>query len=253
MASPQRIVWIDLETTGLNADTDIILEIAVVITDDLGRNEVDAQGLQLVIHADKVVLDGMVPACIQMHRESGLTDACIASSNTKEGVVNQVMAYIRRWVPYKHTAYLGGSSIHFDRAFLARHMPEIVSYLKYQQLDVTSIMIATKALYQGQRQPPRAVNTKHRHVVHAMNDIRDTIACLKYYLTTFFRPPGDVMNAGNSLIRSETMPTLQASGSSVGQSGTAERHEPGGVVRRVNSGAHNTKPYDAPPTKKGED
>ncbi|KAI0282820.1 ribonuclease H-like protein [Russula aff. rugulosa BPL654] len=179
------IVWIDCEMTGLDYKTDRILEIAVIITN--GNLEVVDDGLEFVIHAEKAVLDNMNDWCITHHKASGLTDACLKSKHTTVSVQEEIMKYIKKWIPLRRTAMLAGNSVHADRVFLAREMPEIVDWLHYRIVDVSSIKELHRRWY-PRRPLPDCVfrrDTKHR----ALDDIRGSIEELKWYREYIFVPP----------------------------------------------------------------
>ncbi|KAI0653982.1 ribonuclease H-like domain-containing protein [Cubamyces menziesii] len=133
------LVWIDCEMTGLDPRTDKILEIAVLITN--GELEIVDEGIEYVIRTDKEVLDGMNEWCQKTHGSSGLTEACLESPYTKEFVQQQVLSYIKKWIPKERTGVLAGNSVHMDRAFLVGEMPDIVDWLHYRIVDVSSIKV----------------------------------------------------------------------------------------------------------------
>jgi len=171
--------------TGLNYQTDRILEIAVLITN--GNLDVVDDGLQYVIHAEKSVLDNMNEWCIQHHKASGLTAACLASKDTTASVQKEVMKYIKKWVPKQRTAMLAGNSVHADRAFLAREMPEVVDWLHYRIVDVSSIKELHRRWYPRRPLPVCVLNRDSKH--RALDDIRGSLEELKWYRQNIFVPP----------------------------------------------------------------
>ncbi|KAF8504766.1 ribonuclease H-like protein [Russula emetica] len=179
------LVWIDCEMTGLDYKSDRILEIAVIITN--GNLEVVDDGLEFVIHAEKAVLDNMNDWCIEHHKASGLTDACLRSKHTTVSVQEEIVKYLKKWIPLRRTAMLAGNSVHADRAFLAREMPEIVDWLHYRIVDVSSIKELHRRWYPRRPLPDRIFrrDTKHR----ALDDIRGSIEELKWYREYVFVPP----------------------------------------------------------------
>lgn len=179
------LVWIDCEMTGLDYNTDRILEIAVIITN--GNLEAVDDGLEFVIHAEKAVLDNMNDWCIQHHKTSGLTDACLRSKHTTISVQEEIMKYLKKWIPLRRTAMLAGNSVHADRVFLAREMPEIVDWLHYRIVDVSSIKELHRRWYPRRPLPDRVFrrDTKHR----ALDDIQGSIEELKWYREYVFVPP----------------------------------------------------------------
>ncbi|KAF8622716.1 hypothetical protein AX15_006807 [Amanita polypyramis BW_CC] len=126
------LVWIDCEMTGLDPSKDKLLEIAVIITNgDLERLD---DGVNLVIHQEKEILDNMNPWCINQHGSTGLTQACLESPHTVESAASQVLSYIKQRVPEERVAHLAGNSVHQDRLFLMQEMPEVVKWLHYRCL-----------------------------------------------------------------------------------------------------------------------
>ena len=183
--SAGHLVWIDCEMTGLDIVKDKLIEIAVVVTDS-ELNVLDP-GLDLIISADDADLDGMNEVVVEMHRKSGLTDAVRASTLTVAEAEQQVLAYIKRWVPERRTAPLCGNSIGTDRGFLARDMPELDDHLHYRMVDVSSIKELARRWFPRVyfAQPPKGL--AHR----ALADIIESVRELAYYRRTLFVPaPG---------------------------------------------------------------
>ncbi|EMD33121.1 hypothetical protein CERSUDRAFT_87446 [Gelatoporia subvermispora B] len=133
------LVWIDCEMTGLNPETDKILEIAVLITN--GNLELVDNGLEFIIRTEKEALDRMDEWCTSQHGKSGLTQACLTSSHTTDEVAQEVLSYIKKWIPQERTGVLAGNTVHMDKAFLEKEMPEIVKWLHYRLVDVSSIKV----------------------------------------------------------------------------------------------------------------
>ncbi|KAI9508554.1 ribonuclease H-like protein [Russula earlei] len=179
------LVWIDCEMTGLDYNTDRIIEIAVIITN--GNLDIVDDGLEFVIRTEKAVLDNMGEWCQQHHNSSGLTAACLESMHTTSSVQEEIVKYIKKWVPKQRTAMLAGNSVHADRVFLAREMPEIVDWLHYRIVDVSSIKELHRRWYPRRPLPDRVFKreTKHR----ALDDIRGSIEELKWYRENIFISP----------------------------------------------------------------
>ena len=180
-----RIVWIDCEMTGLDTSSDALVEIAALVTDS--ELNVLGDGIDIVIHAADAALDAMVPVVRDMHASSGLTEEIRESTVTVAEAEEQVLAYIREWVPVAGSAPLAGNSIGTDRGFLARDMPELNAYLHYRMIDVSSIKELSRRwyprIYFGQ--PEKGMS--HR----ALADIKESIRELRYYRATAFVPqPG---------------------------------------------------------------
>ena len=180
-----RIVWIDCEMTGLDTTSDLLVEIAALVTDS--ELNVLGDGVGIVIHAPDDALDSMVPVVRDMHAASGLTEEIRKSTVTVAEAEKAVLDYVRQWVPVAGSAPLAGNSIGTDRGFLARDMPELNSYLHYRMIDVSSVKELCRRwyprIYFGQ--PEKGMS--HR----ALADIQDSIRELQYYRATAFVPqPG---------------------------------------------------------------
>jgi oligoribonuclease len=200
-----RLVWIDCEMTGLDLGRDALIEVAALVTDsDLN---ILGEGVDVVIHADDALLDGMVAVVRDMHAKSGLTDEVRRATVTVAEAERMVLDYIRQHVPEPRTAPLCGNSIATDRGFLTRDMPELDEYLHYRMVDVSSLKELTRRwyprVYFGQPQKGLA----HR----ALADIQESIRELEYYRRTVFVPlPGpDVDEAkavGAALVANDVAP-----------------------------------------------
>lgn len=173
------LVWIDCEMTGLDHKKDKIIEIAVLITD--GNLQVVDEGIDYVVRTEKSILTGMDEWCTKTHGESGLTQACLTSQWTHDVVRQKVLSYIQKWVPY-NTGVLAGSSVHVDRLFLLEQMPEVINWLRYRIVDVSSVKELSHRWYPGLRD--RQHETTHR----ALDDIKSSIEELKRYRTLIFNP-----------------------------------------------------------------
>lgn len=171
--------------TGLNLESDRLIEIAALVTDaDLN---ILGDGIDVVIHADDESLGGMVEVVTQMHTRSGLINEVRASAIDVPTAEQMVMDYIRTYVKQAKTAPLAGNSIATDRGFIARDMPALDNYLHYRMIDVSSIKELCRRwyprIYYGQ--PDKGL--AHR----ALADIHESIQELKYYRHTAFVPqPG---------------------------------------------------------------
>ena len=180
-----KLVWIDCEMTGLELATDKLIEIAVLVTDS-ELNILDA-GIDLVIHADNEALAGMPEVVQKMHAHSGLTEEVRAATLTLADAEQQVLAYIKRFVPEARTAPLCGNSIATDRGFLTRDMPELDAHLHYRMIDVSSIKELSRRWY-----PRIYFGQPEKGLAHrALADITESIRELIYYRRTAFVPqPG---------------------------------------------------------------
>ncbi|MBO0850570.1 MAG: oligoribonuclease [Pseudonocardia sp.] len=178
-----RLVWIDCEMTGLDIGSDVLIEIAALVTDSELR--VLGDGVDIVIHADEPKLADMEPVVREMHERSGLTEAVRASTVTLAEAERTVLDYVRKFVPEPRTAPLAGNSIATDRMFLARDMPELDGYLHYRMVDVSSIKELCRRWY------PRVYYAKpEKGLAHrALADIEESLRELLYYRGTAFVPP----------------------------------------------------------------
>jgi oligoribonuclease len=184
-SATNNLVWIDCEMTGLDLASDKLIEVAVVVTDSQ-LNVLDP-GLDMIIHAEDSDLAGMADVVTEMHARSGLTEEVRTSTVTLEEASEQVLAYVKRFVPERRTAPLCGNSIGTDRGFLARDMPELDDHLHYRMIDVSSIKELARRWFPRVyfAQPPKGLT--HR----ALADILESIRELAYYRQTLFVPePG---------------------------------------------------------------
>jgi oligoribonuclease len=171
--------------TGLDLVKDKLIEVAVLITDS-ELNVLDP-GLDLIIGADDADLDDMNDVVRDMHAKSGLTDQVRASTLTVAEAEQQLLAYIKRWVPERRTAPLCGNSIGTDRGFLSRDMPELDDHLHYRMVDVSSVKELARRWFPRVYFAQPAKGLAHR----ALADIIESVRELAYYRRTLFVPaPG---------------------------------------------------------------
>jgi oligoribonuclease len=171
--SENNLVWIDLEMTGLDPQGDQIIEIASVITDSQ-LNEL-AEGPVLAIHQPDEVLDAMDEWNTRQHGGSGLTERVRNSAVDTAAAEAATLAFLEQWVP-KGASPICGNSICQDRRFMARLMPSLEAYFHYRNLDVSSL----KEL--ARRWAPEVYKGFSKDSSHlALDDIRDSIAELRYY------------------------------------------------------------------------
>ena len=175
------LVWMDLEMTGLDHTTDVIVEIATIVTDD--DLNVLAEGPDLVVHQTDEVLARMDPFVVEMHTRSGLLEAIRASTITLEDAGAATLAFIREHAPEPKSVPLCGNSIGTDRRFLAAYLPAIEDHLHYRSIDVSSIKELVKRWYPKVSRPQKT--GQHR----ALDDIRDSIDELRFYRERVFVPP----------------------------------------------------------------
>ncbi|RBY75729.1 oligoribonuclease [Geodermatophilus sp. TF02-6] len=178
--SAGHLVWIDCEMTGLDLTRDKLIEVAVLVTDS--ELTVLDPGLDLVISADDADLDAMVDVVTEMHARSGLTAAVRASTLTVAEAEEQLLAYVKRFVPDRRTAPLCGNSIGTDRGFLARDMPELDDHLHYRMIDVSSIKELARRWFPRVYFAQPVKGLAHR----ALADIIESVRELTYYRQTLF-------------------------------------------------------------------
>lgn len=175
-----RLIWIDLEMTGLDTDHDHIIEIATIVTDD--DLNVLAEGPVIAIHQPDQVLNAMDEWNTRQHGLSGLTDRVRRSNISTREAEQQTLEFLKKWVNAK-VSPMCGNSICQDRRFLHRLMPELEQYFHYRNLDVSSVKELAK------RWRPEIMAGLKKEASHlALDDIRDSIRELKYYREYFFLP-----------------------------------------------------------------
>jgi oligoribonuclease len=179
----EPLVWIDCEMTGLDPQVDVLVEIAVVVTDS--ELTLLDDGLDILIATDPAKLDGMVDVVREMHTASGLLDAIASATTTLEEAEQQVLDYVQRFVPERRKAPLCGNSIATDRTFITRYMPRLDEHLHYRMVDVSSIKELARRWYPRAYFNSPAKNGGHR----ALADIVDSITELRYYRAAVFVPP----------------------------------------------------------------
>ena len=171
----------DLEMTGLDPAACRIVEVASLITDD--QLEIVAEGPDVVVGCPPETLAAMDEVVVTMHRASGLLAAIESSSTTLEEAGRQTLDFIKRHVPEPRTVPLCGNSIGTDRRFLAAHLPDIENWLHYRSIDVSTVKELCRRWYPAQYEAAPEKKGAHR----ALDDIRESIAELRYYRSTIFR------------------------------------------------------------------
>jgi oligoribonuclease len=177
------LVWMDLEMTGLDSRTDVIVEIATLVTDD--DLNIVAEGPDLVVFQPESALAGMDQVVVDMHTSSGLLDQIRSSTLSLEDAGAATLAFIKEHVPTARTVPLCGNSIGMDRRFLAAYLPEIEEWLHYRSIDVSTLKELSRRWYPDALSGAPRKATSHR----AMDDIRESVAELAYWRSTVFRPP----------------------------------------------------------------
>lgn len=177
--SSDRLVWIDCEMTGLDLNTDELVEIAVVVT-DFDLNILDP-GLDIVIKPDSSALENMGDFVRNMHTSSGLIEEIPNGVSVAEAEY-QVIEYLLRFIPEDQRAPLAGNSIGTDRAFLSRYMPRLDKQLHYRNVDVSSIKELAHRWFPRAYFNAPAKDGGHR----ALADILESIRELAYYRKSVF-------------------------------------------------------------------
>jgi oligoribonuclease len=184
MNIPEYLVWIDCEMTGLNPDTECLVEIAAVIT-DTELNVMD-EGIDLVIKPRAGTIEAMGDYVRKMHTDSGLINE-FEDGLELEDAETQVLEYIKKYIPTAKTTPLAGNTISTDRLFITKYMPKLDDHLHYRNIDVSTIKELAKRWYpRAYFQAPKK-DGGHR----ALADILESIEELKYYRqSVFVESPG---------------------------------------------------------------
>ncbi len=174
-----RLVWMDLEMSGLDPETNRILEAAILVTD--GQLEIIAEGPELVIHQPDALLDGMDEWNTKHHGQSGLTARVRASTVTEADAQAQLVAFVAAHVPARG-APLAGTSIHQDRVFVQRYLPALAAHLHYRNVDVSTVKELVRRWYPQAYEARPTKKGTHR----ALDDIRESVEELRYYRKVCF-------------------------------------------------------------------
>lgn len=178
------LVWIDLEMSGLEIEKDRILEIACIVTD--GRLEKMVEGPDIVISQPEEVLEGMGEWCREHHAASGLTESVRASTVTEAQAEQEVLEFVR-----KHTRgnngqpLLAGNSVYVDLKFMKKYMPTLAAEFSHVLVDVSSIRALCVRWYPREAEKQPSKKQQHR----SLEDIKESIAELKYLRRTIFKQP----------------------------------------------------------------
>ncbi len=168
-----NLIWIDMEMSGLNPDTDKVLEVAIVVTDS--QLNTVAEAPVLVVHQSDALLDGMDDWNRSTHAKSGLVERVKASRLSESEVESQMVAFLSQHVPPRISP-MCGNSVHQDRRFLSRYLPALEAYFLYRNLDVSTLKELAK------RWKPGIMAGLVKHGKHeALADIHESIEELKYY------------------------------------------------------------------------
>ena len=174
-----NLVWVDMEMTGLDPDNDRIIEIAVIVTD--AQLNVVAEGPVFAIHQSDETLDKMDAWNKGTHGKSGLIDRVKASTVDEAQAEEQLIAFLKQYVPANKSP-MCGNSICQDRRFMARGMPKLEAFFHYRNLDVSTLKELCR------RWKPELASGFKKHQKHtALADITESIEELKYYREHFIK------------------------------------------------------------------
>lgn len=175
-----RLVWVDMEMSGLQPETDRILEIAMIVTD--GDLNIVAEGPVLVVHQEDAVLDRMDAWNKGTHGKSGLIDKVKTSTLTEADVEAACLAFLKQHVK-SSISPMCGNTIHQDRRFMNRYMPKLEAYFHYRNIDVSTIKELCKRW-----QPEIAKGFSKQQAHTALADIIESVEELRYYREKLFIP-----------------------------------------------------------------
>ena len=179
MKHKDNLIWIDLEMTGLEPDTDRIIEIATIVT-DANLNTL-AEGPVMAVHQSDDLLNAMDEWCTRTHGETGLTKRVQESKISEREAELATIRFLEEWVD-KGASPICGNSVGQDRRFLVKYMPELEAYFHYRTLDVSTL----KEL--ARRWKPEILPGFEKKGTHlALDDIRESIAELAYYREHFLK------------------------------------------------------------------
>ena len=177
MSQNENLVWMDLEMTGLEPEQDVIIEIATIVTDS--NLNIIAEGPVLAVHQPDVLLDAMDEWNTKTHGNSGLTERVRNSTTNARAAERLTLEFLRQYVK-PGTSPLCGNSIHQDRRFLVKYMPELEAYMHYRNIDVSTLKELAK------RWKPAVVSSFQKKGSHqALDDIKESIAEMQHYREHF--------------------------------------------------------------------
>jgi len=182
MVDGSNLIWVDMEMTGLIPEQHRVIEIATIVTDS-ELNEL-AQGPVIAIHQSDDELQAMDEWNTTHHTGSGLVDRVRSSVVDEQRAARETLAFLEEWLPPRQSP-MCGNSICQDRRFMARHLPELEGFFHYRNLDVSTLKILAG------RWRPDLPGLQKQNVHLALDDIRESIAELRYYREHFLRLSAD--------------------------------------------------------------
>lgn len=199
-----RLVWIDLEMTGLDPQRHVIVEVAAIITD--ANLNIVGEGIDVVVHASEEELAQMDDFVTKMHAHSGLDKEIRASTTTLTEAEDAVLALVEEHCDPEHPAPLAGNSIATDRTFIRAYMPRLDKALHYRMIDVSTIKELSRRWY------PRAYyNQPEKGMAHrALQDIIESIRELDFYRRSVFRTDEGPSTAEATALQEETTADYRA-------------------------------------------
>lgn len=174
-----NLVWIDMEMTGLDPETCVVMEIATIVTDK--ELNILAQGPVIAVHQPDDVLDNMDEWCIKTHGGTGLTERCRTSTYDVDSATRETISFLEKYVP-KGKSPLCGNTIGQDRRFLVKYMPELEAYFHYRSIDVSTIKELTVRW-----KPEVLAGFKKKGLHLALDDIIESIDEMKFYRENVFK------------------------------------------------------------------
>lgn len=178
----ERLVWVDCEMTGLEIDTCHLLEVACLITDD--QLNIVAEGPNIIIHQTDEILQSMNEWCVIQHGRSGLTEQVRQSPVSLQQAEMELVSFVRQHTP-RGSCPLAGNTVHVDKKFLDKYMPQFVDHLHYRIVDVSTVKELCRRWFPKEYElAPRKAGS-HR----ALEDIKESIKELQYYREAVFKSP----------------------------------------------------------------
>ena len=181
MSKDLRMVWLDIEMSGLEPDEHKILEIAMIVTDE--NLQPLATAPVWIIHQADEIINAMDKWNTSTHGKSGLIDKVRSSTLTEADVEEQAITFLKQWID-KGVVPICGNSVHQDRRFLQAYMPKLEAFFHYRNVDVSTLKeLARRWAPEVYKQTQKAKSSKHE----ALADIEESIAEMKYYRENFLK------------------------------------------------------------------